>query len=308
MHPLLPAILLSLCPLQQTDPPDAEKDFTLSVRAEKTGTIHCSGTAAVPDRSRLTIYVCRRRAKPGRHLAKRVVIIKDGKFSVDIPVFDGPFVPGPYVVLASYHPSLQRVTGWDEPRKMEARVVVEGDVRIARVLYVQKVARAIQEMDKIRREMPADWRKRARAIEEKFGRRLENRIYGMGDLAHYGFGPMTGCIGKMSATKDPEEQKRLNKWFDSYVVAFTERLGPTSKTYERARELLKLMEAAIGEGRPVDAELLELSPLISRAAHATLLELATASRGDDPDVSLRCIKKLATFLPTKIPSSLTPPK
>ena len=65
MQSLVPALLLSLCPLQQTDTPDAEKDFTLSVRAEETGTIHCSGTAAVPDRSRLTIYVCRRWAKPG---------------------------------------------------------------------------------------------------------------------------------------------------------------------------------------------------------------------------------------------------
>ena len=273
-----------------------DKEFTITARAVD-GSIHCEGTCAQPDGARLTIWVYRRRVKTGVHLAKQAAFIKDGKFSVQLPVFHRRFVPGPYVVLATYYPSLQRVAGWDDRRKVKALVEVKGDPKQARAEYVEELIEAINAMDRIRREMPVDWKKRAKAIELKYGSRLENRIHGLGDLTERGFSPMIGCLGEIADATSKQRRQRLNRWFGAYARSLEARLGPTIGTYQRACDLVAELEEAVRGGRLITSELLELSPLLSRAAHGTLVDLARASREGDKPEAIRFVRMLTRYIP-----------
>jgi hypothetical protein len=239
----------------------------------KEGAFVCDGTTDLPDDARLTVSVRFPFTGGAVTLATQNITVKENKFEIELPVFGKEPFPGSYTVSVVFDPMLQKSDLGRAFAIREIPVEAPGDVDHARRLFFGELRRAVDELDKLRKELPADWKDKAAAAIQAILARPEAKLTGVMDHMRDAFENMYEALEEISG-RPAEERAKPSEQYDACRKTFLETLDSLSSDPLRALTLLDQLEEALKAGKPAAALVLALGGVVGEPHQVALTGLA----------------------------------
>jgi hypothetical protein len=259
------------------------------------GSFVCEGTTDLPDEARLTVSVDVVRGESSEFVGSLNAEAKDGKFALELPIFAKEVFPGSYRITVTFDPMLQRKDLGLPFTQKQVPIEVPGDPRAAALRYYDELRKAVGEMDRLRKELPADWAAQFAQRVSPLLERAEGRITGVVTQCRTSFEGMHECIGALT-TAPAEERPATTRTFETIRLEFMQFLDELSMDAKRAIELLDEIERALAQDKPVDALLLKLDGAAGAERHDAVTRLATLIAEGDKAKTAEAIAALRRAL------------